>query len=245
MKTIRLWCAVAVLFMSCAPPPGPNAVINNAIVSSGVDGKADDANDNTNPPTDNYVGPNKLAAKDAGTDASSIAPLFNKVGGTAHAIPGAPATKDQAVAISNNKVVTTLSVQKADGFTFDIALELKGPKITGQGKLLIQLSAFVLDAQGRTVKDAQGNDLPAIFSGTYTGGTDAQGKFGFIPPGDTNVDPVDANGNYVRKLSGPNRGLPLPVGNYQVKLELNIQALAPAGQGTAGVDSATATITLR
>ena len=241
MKTVAFWCAALVMLASCTPPP--NAVINNAIVSSPVDGQADDANDKT--PPDNYMGPKKLAAKDVATDASSIAPAFNKVGGSAHAIPGAPPTKDQAVAISNNKVVTTLTVNTANSFTFDIALDVKGAKITGQGRLLLQLSAFVLDAQGQTVKDAQGKDVSAIFSGTYNGGTDAQGKFGFIPPGDNTLDPADANGNYARKASGPSGGIPLPAGNYQLKLELNIQALAAAGQGTAGVDSATATITLR
>lgn len=223
-----------------AAPKCRDAIVNAA---SGADGQADDANDNTKP--DDYKVPNKLAAKDVATDASSIVPVFNQVGGSSHAIPGAPPTKDLAVAISNNKVVTTLTVNNANSFTFDIALNVKGAKITGQGKLLLQLSAFVLDAQGQTVKDAQGKDVPAIFSGTYNGGTDAQGKFGFFPPGDNTLDPADANGNYAPKASGPSGGIPLPVGNYRLKLELNIQALAAAGQGTAGVDSATATITLR
>jgi hypothetical protein len=246
MKTIAFWCVALVVLAGCSPPP-PNAVINDSIdnARSGVDGSADDANDNTVPPTDNYRGPAKLMAKDAGTDASSMALQFNKVGGSAHAVPGAPVTKDQAVANSRNKVITTLTVNQAGQFTFNLALDFKGIKVTGQGRLIIQLSAFVLDAQERTVKDAQGKDLPPIISGNIILAPDAQGKLELLLPGEQNPAPLDANGNLSKTLSRPTTALPLTPGNYKLKLELNIGALAPAGQSTAGVDSATATITLQ
>ena len=184
-----------------------------------------------------------MTATDGQTNSSSIAPLFNKVGGSVQVISGKPAKRDLAFATSNNKVTSSLVVTAADSFTFDIDLNLQNPNVTGLGKLSFQLTAVVLDANGNTPKDPNGKPVPGIYSGNFGVGQDAQGKPQITLPGGGTASP-DAKGNYEQKLTSPNGGVPLQPGNYQLRLELTMIGQAPPGQGTASVNSATATIQL-
>jgi len=223
-----------------------NATIKNQIISSSVSGSADDADPAA--PAQQYPGANPRNATDGATTAASDVPAFDQVGGNAHAIPGANAT-GEAVAKSNNRVLTRLTVTKAGAFTFDTNLDLQGIKIAGNGRIEVFVQTNVLDANGQAIVQPNGQPLP---------NTQAAGaKFKFEPDGSgglraiinddaANPDPVPANGNYSRRISGPNGGVQLAPGDYTIELELRIYAYAPIDpRSKAEVDKGTASVKLR
>ena len=233
----------ALLLLTGCPgqPPPPNATINNTIIGSAQSGSADDDDPATQ--REDYNGPAKMKATDAATTAGSAAAKFDTVGGNAHAIP-ANGSKVEAVAKSNNKVVTEFVVNKQGNYTFDLNLDLRNVKVTGKGRIEVAIRANVLNAQGAA--------LP-------TGGAIASHDFEIKPDVNPQAKPqvvidrdaanpehVDANDNYVRKLSGPNRGIKLDPGKYQIELELRVYGFAPVDpRSTADTDPATLQIVLR
>lgn len=219
-----------------------DAKIENKIVSQQTSGSADDGNDN-NDPANGKTYPPGLQAKDNTTTASSDQPAFDKVGGAVDATPSKPpaVTKDSAVAKSFSLVKTSFVVSKAGAFTFDVNLEVVKPALTKNAALSVQVRANVLDAQGATIPNAQITDT------TFKFDLDANGKPQVTPEGTPPPEPLDANGNYARRLSGPNKGVQLQPGNYQIELELRLFASAGTAPGGdfARVDHATASIKLR
>jgi hypothetical protein len=214
--------------------------IGTTIVTSFAAGFADQAAGTRQ----NYPGQQPLSAVDGKTDASSKQPKYNELSGNAHAVPAVVPVKnvDQAEALSNNNVQTKFTVTKADSFTFSIDIDIRNPNVTGKGALDIRVGAYVYDSKGQAMNDKNGKPA-TIFDGTFQPKLDAQGKMVVGDPSG-NADPLDANKAYKRALKGPNGGVPLDPGDYQLKLELWIDGRAPPGQGTAGVDQATATISL-
>lgn len=213
--------------------------IQKTIISKTNSGSADDGNDNNNP-ANGMSYPPGLNAKDNTTEAASDQPAYNKVGGSAKAIPAPPqgATKDAAIAKSFNQVKAPLVVTQADAFTFDIDLELTKPSVTKNASLQVQVRANVLDENGATMPNAEVTDTKFKID------LDANGK-PQVTAG-SGSEPLDANGNYKRKLSGPNKGIQLKEGKYQIELELRIIATASTAPGgdSATIDHATATIRL-
>jgi hypothetical protein len=232
--------AVSLLLGALALAGCTSGSIGTTIISSFAVGFADQAAGTRQ----DYPGKQPLSAVDGKTDASSKQPKYNEVSGNVHVVPAAVGVKDidEAEARSSNNVQTNFNVTKADSFTFSIDLDIENPAITGKGALDIRVSAYVLDSKGQMINDTNGNPAK-IFDGTFQPTLDPQGKMVVGDPSGGS-DPLDANKAYKRTLKGPNGGIPLAAGDYQVKLELWIDGRAPPGQGTAGVDQATATISL-
>lgn len=218
----------------------PNATIQTTIVTSFASGIADQAAGTRQ----DYPGKQPLSAVDGKTDASSKKPKYNELSGNAHVVSAAVPVKnvDQAEALSNNNVQTKFTVTKADDFTFSIDLDVQNPNVTGKGVIDIRVSAYIVDSKGQAMNDAKGKPA-TIFDGTFQPKLDAQGKIVVGDPSGA-ADPLDANKAYKCTLKGPNGGVALTPGEYQLKLELRIDGRAPPGQGTAGVDQATVTINL-
>ena len=218
-----------------------NGQIQNQIVGQSQSGSADDGNDNNDPANGKTYPPN-LQAKDNTTEAASDAPAATTVGGSVKAIPAPPqgATKDVARATSFNQVKSLFVVTKADAFTFNVEVSITKPSVTKNASLTVQVRANVLDANGVTLANAQITDITFAFS------QDANGKTQ-VTPANTQPQALDANGNYQRKISGPNRGIQLQPGNYQIELEIRLIASASTSPGNdrAQVDHATASIQLR
>ena len=93
--------------------------------------------------------------------------------------------------------------------------------------------------------------MGGIADQSFEVGLDANGVPSVGIAGDPAPDSLDADGGYARQLSGPNGGVQLPAGQYQLELDLRIIATAPVVLGADGrahrgaVSSATATISVR
>jgi hypothetical protein len=226
---------------------GPAAQILNQILRTQLVGSADDG-DSANQP-DRYNGPGDLDATDQRTRSSSVAPAFNRVSGAAEAESFDPAsqtlTDDAAVATSNNKVVSRLRVTRAIPLTFDIDLDVDRVEVRNGGTVEIQVVAAILDAQGNAVPGGGITNINFRFQPNAAGGIDV------IVQDDADPENTEPNGDYDRTLSGPNGGIALQPGNYQIELDLRIRATAPIQTGPDGrrdraaVESAKATIRLR
>lgn len=216
--------------------------IKNQIVGQPIaTGSADDGND-TNDPANGKTYPPNRQAKDNLTEAASDQPAAKMVGGSVKAIPAPPqgATKDVARATSFNGVKSVFVVNKADAFTFKIDLKLTKPVVTKNASLSVQVRANVLDSNGATIANAQITDI------TYDVTADANGKTQVSPAG-TSPEQLDAAGNYERSLTGPNQGIQLQPGNYQIELEIRLIATASTAPGgdSAQIEKATASIQVR
>ena len=240
--------SVALVFLTTGCQNPPAAVIKNQIISSTVSGSADDA-DPATPPGQYPSAANPRSAADAATTAASDPPVFNQVGGNAHAIPGANAKNGEAAAKSNSRVLTRLTVTTAGAFTFDTNLDLQAIKIAGAGRVEVFVQTNVLDANGTVILQPNGQPAPntQAASANFKFEPDGHGGLHAIINGDAaNPDPVPATGNYSRRISGPNGGVQLAAGDYTVELELRIYAFAPLDpRSKAEVDKGTAAVKLR
>jgi len=225
-----------------------NAEIKDEIISETTSGSADDGNDNNNPKTGMTYPPGRKA-KGNTTTADSDDPKYDKVGGNVKVIPAPPqgATKDAARATSNSQVNSKLVVTKADKVTFNIHLEVIQPKVTKNAYLTVRVRANVLDKHGVTMKNSQITDTELKID------LDNNGKPQVTPvdpssgqPLDT-PEPLDANGDYKRRLSGPGGGIDLAKDDYQVELGLQIVGSASTSPGgdLATIEHATAKIEVR
>jgi hypothetical protein len=239
LSALTLFTSTLVLG-GCKPPP-PNASINNVIISSAQSGSADDGDPAT--PPDSYNGPAKMSATDAATTAASNAPLFDTVGGNEHAIPAA-ASRADAVAKSNNKVVTEFVVNNQGAFTSDLNLDLQNVKVTGKGHIDVAIRANVLDKNGVALP---GGGTIASHDLEIKPDPNPQAKPQVIIDRDAdNPEHVAANNSYVRKLSAPNGGLQLQPDKYRIELELRLYGFAPIDpRSTAEVDPGTLQIVLK
>ena len=226
----------------------PPAVIGGQIVRTQLVGSADDGDSET--PADRYTGPRDLAAADRRTQATSVAPLSNRVAGAAAAEAFDPAsptlTNDAAIASSNNKVVSPLTVNGGGPFTFDIDLDVDRVDVRNGATVEIQVVAAILDNQGNAVPGGGITNTSFLFRPDGAGGTEV-----IIQDDGENPDVTQRNGDYDRTLSGPNGGIALQPGVYRLELDLRIRAIAPIQTGPDGrrdraaVDAASARIRLR
>ena len=252
MKTTLIkFCLVIVLGLGIISAcdddkPAPNAVITTTIVSTQVFGNADDG-DSSNP-ADQYTGAN--SATDQRTKSSSGTWTATSVSGKAEAEsfdPGAnTVVSDVAIAKSFNKVVTQLQVTKRDSFTFDIDLDINKVKLRHDGKVKIDVKAAILDDQGVSVTNGGIANIDFEFN------KDGNNPTQVIIAGDaTSPEAAEANGDFNKTLSGPNRGVDLPIGTYRIEMDLRIIATAPVQIGAdnlrhrAEVGSSSITIKLR
>jgi hypothetical protein len=227
---------------------GPDAELRDEIVSTQITGSANDG-DSATPPKQ-YPAP-ALEADDGDTHASSEAAQFNRVAGMVDAMatdPAAPTlTEDEAVATSFNKVISRLVVARDGRFTFDIELDISGVEIRHDATLAVTIRAAVLNNNGQTIPNAGITSMDLDISGGAAGAPPQV----VINADAANPEAVDNNGNYRRTLSGPNQGVQLAAGTYQLELDLRLRANAPIrmeADGTkprARVNSASATIRLR
>lgn len=251
IRAVLLLLAVALL-VGCPAPP-PDAQITTA-KETRTNGDANDADDTT--PDPQQWGPVAGAgqATDGPTRAAADAPTATTLGGSAHAkVGGKPDKKnDSAVGRSFSRVVTNLVVNKQGAFVFDIGVNVKGLKTTGHGFVEITVLMNVLKGNGDVITDpATGGVRPdtAVANVNFKGTSGAGGAPGsMVINGDaTNPDPLQANGDYTRTLTGPNGGTKLAPGNYLIELELRIVATAPKADtppSTADVDAVTLSLKL-
>jgi hypothetical protein len=226
----------------------PPAVIVNRILATQLVGSADDGDSETAP--DRYNGAADLDATDRRTKASSVAARFDRVSGKAEAEAFDPAsntlTSDVAIATSNNKVVSSLTVNGGGPFTFHIELDVDRVVVRNGATVEIQVVAAILDSQGSTVPGGGITNTSFLFRPNGAGGTEV-----IIQDDGENPDATEGNGDYDRTLSGPNGGIALRPGAYRLELDLRIRAIAPIQTGPDGrrdraaVEAASATIRLR
>ena len=237
------------LFCSCNG--GKDAEIVNNITSTQFTGNAND--ENSAPQGRQTYGPNdgKTKAEDNLTKASYVSHKYNELAGKTEAEcdnPGANTiTGDKARAASFNKVVTQFKVNKAGNFTFDIELDVDQVKIRHGEKVTVTVQASILNAYGTAYPNGGIANTSFDFQKNQTGNLEV------IIGGDTaNPDQPQANGDYNRTLSGPNRGVRFnQAGNYLLEFDLRIIATALVQRGADGkthraeVKNVKAKITLR
>lgn len=143
----------------------PAAMIVNRILDTQTVGTASDGDSET--PPDRYNGPADLDAADRRTMSSSVVPTFDRVAGEAEAEAFDPAsitlTEDRAIATSNNKVVTRLTVNAARPLTFDIDLDVDDVVARNDATVEIQVVASVLDDRGNTIPGAAITNTSFLF----------------------------------------------------------------------------------
>jgi hypothetical protein len=206
----------------------PGAEITT-IIDSDLSGRANDGDPNTKPNPGTYkskaaVGPTK--AQDGATKSESYVAQAKQIGDNVHAIPEG---NGSAVATSFNAVTTGFKIDTQGAYQFTIALEVKGIKREGSGKVTIQHRANILSANGTVILDGAGKVRPDtnLSDTTYT----VDGKKNKLSTGST----------------VPEKGVTLAQGLYHLEVELRLIAEAPASDGprsTAEIDDAKFSISL-
>ena len=224
---ISLLVFTALLMSGCQE--GPAAELRNEIISSDVHGNADDG-DSANP-KDDYRHPQKLNAEDLETKASSAPPQYDTVSGNADAVPDDPASptleNDVAIGRSNNKVISKFVVNRAGTFTFNFNLDVEEIKLVHDGQVFVSVRAAMNDANGNTLPPDINSGLASINFQFQEDGQNPPKVV--INPGPNNQ--TDQNGNYNKRISGPNGGIELTPGVYQLEMDLRIRAEAPVQLG--------------
>ncbi len=225
-------------------------------------------------PTGPVPDPAQLKAEINGTKASSAWPVFNRLAGSAEAIstplpeserPNDPMGSPYAVGRSFNKVVSNLRVTQSGSFTFKLDIKLEGIEMVHKGCVEINVQANVVIPEELPLAEPPPIS-GAIAHANYLLKSDPNN------PGQVKVyldqlceeesHPADsvlqtltpANGNppsMENTIQGPNAGLILREGNYNLELSLRVFAKAkiPLGElesvSKAKVENAEVRIALR
>jgi hypothetical protein len=225
VRVITFLCAMCLLLVL---PGCPGKGKLTTILKSVLDGRAIDAN--IAKLKDEYNGPGK--AIDGNTEGYSNPATPNELSGGAVAVQGPKEWHDdRAEGVSQNKVHTEFVVTKAGTFRLHTELAVEGLKIVEDGWVEIQTQTIIQDMNEQTPKDANGKPIPNTHVNprmNFKFELDSNGKIVGIVEGSTDKPKeADAKGNYGKTLRGSNTKVKLPVGKYQIKMELNIYARAP------------------
>ncbi|MCP4220243.1 MAG: hypothetical protein GY765_36765 [bacterium] len=134
-------------------------------------------------------------------------------------------------------------------FTFNIKLKVEDVELIHDGQVFIFIRANMLSSQGNTLSPKINSGLASV---DFEVRGDGRNPHKVIINGDEkNPDQANPNGDYESVLSGPNQGIQLDAGKFQLELSLNIRTHAPVQRDPDGrlheahVKNVTAKIELR
>jgi hypothetical protein len=178
------------------------------------------------PPDSFGPGDRDLWAQDSLTTAYADPPRPGRLAGGVAAQPSDTVPEagppPHATARSLSRLVVPMEVRRTGRVRLEVVLRLSDVEIAGAGVPRVQVAAAILDGEGER--------LPGGEIGSLVLEIGPNGEV-LVEPFQDDPDRLLPNGSYERVLSGPVRPLRLGTGGYGVRVDLSLEATAPAGSG--------------